>query len=137
MSRPLSSLLSVAKLSPYSSYSPLTLFSHIITSLAAVKMSYRPETAYYYHPYAGPQSRDSYYITPARTPTKKSSRVVVVKFVPASNTICRPARDDERDVMRRFAAHASHCPRCKDLCRVYREGGTLCERGHAHARDVA
>ena len=61
----------------------------------------------------------------------------VVEFVPASNTICRPARDDERDVMQRFAAHASHCPRCEDPYRVYMNGGTLCERGHAHARDVA
>jgi hypothetical protein len=61
----------------------------------------------------------------------------VVEFVSASNTIYCPARDDERDVMQRFAAHASHCPRCKDPYRVYMEGGTLCERGHAHARDVA
>ena len=39
--------------------------------------------------------------------------------------------------MQRFATHISHCPRCKDPLRVYEEGGTLCERGHAYARDVA
>ena len=60
-----------------------------------------------------------------------------VEFVPSSNTICRPARDDERDVMLHFAAHASHCPRCEDPYRVYMKGGTLCDRGHAYARDVA
>jgi len=61
----------------------------------------------------------------------------VVEFVPASNTICRPARDDECDVMQRFATHASHCPRCEDPFRVYVKGGTLCDRGHAYAKDVA
>jgi hypothetical protein len=61
----------------------------------------------------------------------------VVEFAPLSNTICRPARDDERDVMQRFASHASHCPRCQDPYRVFIEGDTLCDRGHAYARDVA
>jgi hypothetical protein len=61
----------------------------------------------------------------------------VVKFVLVSNTICRPARDDEHYVMQGFAAHASHCPRCENPYRVYKTGGTLCERGHAYARDVA
>jgi hypothetical protein len=61
----------------------------------------------------------------------------VVEFVPSSNTICRPARDDEHDVMQRFAHHASHCPRCQDPYRVFIEGDTLCDRGHAYARDVS
>ena len=43
----------------------------------------------------------------------------------------------EVDVELRFAAHASHCLRCEDPFRVYVNGGTLCERGHAYARDVA
>jgi hypothetical protein len=68
-------------------------------------------------------------LSSARTPAKMPGRVV--------DTNCRPARDDERDVMQRFAAHASHCPHCKDPYHVYMEDSTLCERGHAHARDVA
>jgi hypothetical protein len=71
----------------------------------------------------------------ARIPAKMPGRVV--EFVSAFNTICRPARDDERDVMQRFVAYTSHCPHCKDPYRVYMEGGTLCERGHAYARDIA
>ena len=98
-------------------------------------MSRRRTTTYCYYPHAGARSRDDrYYITPARTPVKMPDRV---EFVPASNTICRPARDDERGVMQRFAAHASHCTYCEDPYCVYMKGGTLCERGHAHARDVA
>jgi hypothetical protein len=63
-----------------------------------------------YYPHADVQSRDNqYYITPARTLAKMPGRVV--KFAPASNTICHPVRDDERDVMQRFAVYASHCPR--------------------------
>ena len=122
-------------------HSPLAVFpSTPPTTIipAAVKLSPIHTTTYYYYPSASARSigpRYQYYITPARTPAKMPGRVV--EFVPASNTICRPARDDERDVMQRFAAHASHCPRCKDPYRVYIEGGTLCERGHAHARDVA
>ena len=63
----------------------------------------------------------------------------VVDFVPVTgtNTICRPARDDERDAMQHFAGHASHCPRCVDPYHAYMKGGTLCDRGNAYARDVA
>jgi hypothetical protein len=62
-----------------------------------------------------------------------------VKFDLVSNTICRPARDRDNkfDVMQRFTHHTSHCPRCEDPFRVYVKGNTLCERGHAYARDVA
>jgi hypothetical protein len=56
-----------------------------------------------------------------------------VDFVPSLNTICRPARDDERDVMQRFAGHASHCPRCADPYHVYMKGGALCDRGKAYS----
>jgi hypothetical protein len=100
-------------------------------------MALRHTTTYYHYlPRADAQSRgNQYYITPARTPAKMRSRVV--EFVPASNTICRPARDDERYVMQCFAAHTSHCPRCRDPFRVYVNGNTLCDRGHAYARDVA
>jgi len=38
--------------------------------------------------------------------------------------------------MQRFAAHASHCPRCEDPYSVYMKGGSLCERGNAYVRDV-
>jgi hypothetical protein len=115
----------------------LTLFPHTITSLAAVKMSHGHAITHRYRPRAGARSRDNQnrYITPARTPAKMPGRVV--QFVPASNTICRPARDDERYVMRCFAAHTAHCSRCEDPCRVYMTDGTLCERGYGYARDVA
>jgi hypothetical protein len=53
----------------------------------------------------------------------------VVEFASTSNTICRPARDNKRDVIQRFTIY--------DPYRVYIEGGILCERGRAHARDVA
>ena len=96
----------------------MALFQH---SLAAVKTPHHRAT------------RDNqYYITPAYTPAKMPGRVV--EFTPASN--CRSARDDERDVMQCFAAHTSHCPRCKDPYRAYKNGDTLCERGHAYAGDV-
>lgn len=60
-----------------------------------------------------------------------------VEFVPAFNTICRPTSDDEYDVMQHFASYALRCPRCENPFRVYLNGDTLCERGHAYARDVA
>lgn len=87
-------------------------------------------------------TRRQHYITPARTLARKSVKMPgrTVDFVPPAsplNTICRPARDDERDVMQHFAAHASHCPRCADPFYVYMKGSTLCDRGHAYARDVA
>jgi hypothetical protein len=98
-------------------------------------MSHHHTTTYCYYPRAGAQSRDNqYYITPARTQRKMVGRV---EFDPASNTICRPARDDEFDVMQHFAHHASRCPRCEDPFGVYMKGDTLCERGNAYARDVA
>jgi hypothetical protein len=116
----------------------LAVFPSTTTSSAAVKLSPFHTTTYYYYPSASAQSIDTHrqhYITPARTPAKMVGRVV--EFVPSSNTICRPARDDERDVMQHFASHASRCPRCEDPFRVYMKGGTLCDRGHAYARDVA
>jgi hypothetical protein len=80
------------------------------------RRSYRHTTTYYYLPRVGAQSRGNH------TPAKVLDRVV--EFVPASNTIYRPARDDERYVMQHFTAHASYCPRCEDrtasACRVTR-----------------
>jgi hypothetical protein len=101
--------------------------------LAVIEMSHHHTTTYY--PRAGAQSRDSrYHITPGRTLPKMPGRVV--EFVPASTTIFRPVRDDERDVVQRFIVHASHCLRYEDPYRVYVKGATLCERSHAHSRDV-
>jgi hypothetical protein len=95
-------------------------------------LSHRYTITYLTH--AGAQSRgNQYYTTHPRTPAKMPGRVV--EFVPAS--VCRAARDGERYVMQCFAAHASHCPRCKDPYLVYVHGDTLCERGHAHARRAA
>jgi hypothetical protein len=99
-------------------------------------MSHDHTTTYHYYPGAGAQSIDNQYphMTPARTPRKMVGRV---EFDPASNTIYRPARDDELDVIQHFAHHASHCPRCEDPFRVYVNSDTLCDRSHAYARDVA
>ncbi|MCJ1430310.1 hypothetical protein MMC29_008227 [Sticta canariensis] len=49
----------------------------------------------------------------------------------------RPARDDERYVMKRFAHHASHCSSCAHPYDVHMRGGTLCLKGHQRALDVA
>ncbi len=54
-----------------------------------------------------------------------------------SDKFCRPARDDEYSVMEAFSSHASRCSACADPYRVYIQGGTLCDRGHIYARDVA
>jgi len=51
-------------------------------------------------------------------------------------SFCRPARDDEDFVMRSFASHASRCYRCADPYRTYKVNNTLCDRGHAYARDI-
>src|SRR2546421_8703331 len=117
----------------------LSLSPHSITSPTAVKLSPIHTTTYYYYPRSTAQSLDTrrqHYITPARTPARKPAKMPgrTVDFVPPAsplNTICRPARDDERDVMQHFASHASHCPRCADPVHVYLKGGTLCDRGHA------
>ena len=53
-----------------------------------------------------------------------------------SDNYCRAARDDELDVMRSFSSHAERCSYCRDPYKVYLQGGTLCDRGHAYARDV-
>ena len=58
----------------------------------------------------------------------------IVSF--GNNISIRPARDDEGTVMRRFAAHAGRCSLCADPYGTYMRGGTLCDRGHAYARDV-
>jgi hypothetical protein len=142
ISRPCRRYSSAARLFiPKPPTAPLAVFPSTFptttTILAAVKLSPIHTTTYYY-PSASARSIDpryQYYIAPARTPAKMPGRVV--GFVLASNTICRPARDDEYYVMQRFAAHASHCPCCENPYRVYKTGGTLCERGHAYARDVA
>ena len=39
--------------------------------------------------------------------------------------------------MEAFSSHASRCSTCADPYRVYIQGGTLCDRGHAYAKDVA
>ncbi len=48
----------------------------------------------------------------------------------------RPARDDELEVMYRWALHASHCERCADPHRRHLAGKSLCDRGHHHARPL-
>jgi hypothetical protein len=52
-------------------------------------------------------------------------------------TPVRDPRDDEAYVLMRFERHAGHCSRCLDPLDAYREGRSLCERGHQYAIDVA
>ncbi|KAL1970029.1 hypothetical protein VTN77DRAFT_6434 [Rasamsonia byssochlamydoides] len=52
-------------------------------------------------------------------------------------TRVRDLHDDENFVLARFERHASHCSRCADPLDAYREGRSLCERGHQYAIDVA
>ena len=52
------------------------------------------------------------------------------------DVVCRVARDDSRDVMEHFSSHCSRCRQCSDPYRAYLKDTTLCDRGHAYARDV-
>jgi hypothetical protein len=58
-----------------------------------------------------------------------------VAFAP-TQSVSRPARDEEHEAIRNFARHASHCEHCADAHGSYRAGMTLCERGHRYARHV-
>ncbi|KAL2217414.1 hypothetical protein M432DRAFT_640567 [Thermoascus aurantiacus ATCC 26904] len=49
----------------------------------------------------------------------------------------RELEDDEEFVMTQFEEHASRCSRCANPLQVHKEGGTLCDRGHQYAIDVA
>ncbi|KAI4138189.1 MAG: hypothetical protein LQ340_008067, partial [Diploschistes diacapsis] len=53
------------------------------------------------------------------------------------NDYSRLPQDDELYVIRAFARHASKCRSCSDPYETYREGGTLCPKGHQRALDVA
>ncbi|MCJ1325049.1 hypothetical protein MMC10_001711 [Thelotrema lepadinum] len=53
------------------------------------------------------------------------------------NEYSRLPRDDEMYVLKAFSRHAKKCSSCYDPFRVYREGGTLCPKGHQRALDVA
>ena len=53
------------------------------------------------------------------------------------NDYSRLPRDDEMYVLKAFSRHAKKCSSCFDPYRVYREGGTLCSKGHQRALDVA
>lgn len=76
--------------------------------------------------------------TPVSTPTLTMARPTTQRVGFASQVrTCRPPRDDELSVMRKFARHAEHCRQCKDPYRVWKEDGQLCDRGHGYARDVA
>ncbi|KAL1982104.1 hypothetical protein VTN96DRAFT_1759 [Rasamsonia emersonii] len=49
----------------------------------------------------------------------------------------RDLHDDENFVLSEFERHAGHCSRCADPLDAFREGRSLCERGHQYAIDVA
>ena len=55
----------------------------------------------------------------------------------SSNTVSRQPHDDELEAIRRFASHASHCRKCAHPYEVHVNGGTLCDRGHHYAQNVA
>ncbi|KAL9619737.1 MAG: hypothetical protein Q9160_005668 [Pyrenula sp. 1 TL-2023] len=52
-------------------------------------------------------------------------------------TVRRPAREDEKLVMQTFVKHARHCHDCANPLKTYKDGGYLCDRGHAYAQDIA
>lgn len=54
-----------------------------------------------------------------------------------TETVSRPADEDELQALYNYTRHASHCDRCADPYRVHLAGKTLCDRGHQHAREVA
>ncbi|KAA6413096.1 MAG: hypothetical protein FRX48_02840 [Lasallia pustulata] len=51
--------------------------------------------------------------------------------------VSRLPHDDEKCVMEAFARHASHCSICAHPYSVHLSGGTLCDKGHKRALDVA
>lgn len=53
------------------------------------------------------------------------------------NHYSRLPHEDELYVMKAFARHADNCDSCYDPYQVYRDGATLCPRGHQRALDVA
>ncbi|KAI9770656.1 MAG: hypothetical protein M1839_003077 [Geoglossum umbratile] len=55
----------------------------------------------------------------------------------SSNSVSRQPHEDELEAIRRFASHASHCRKCAHPYEVHVTGGTLCDRGHHYAQNVA
>lgn len=53
------------------------------------------------------------------------------------NHYSRLPHDDELYVMKAFARHADNCDSCYNPYQVYKDGSTLCPRGHQKAIDVA
>lgn len=49
----------------------------------------------------------------------------------------RCPREDEKYVMKEFHRHAIKCRQCNDPYATHLDGGTLCDRGHSLARDIA
>ncbi|PLN75027.1 hypothetical protein BDW42DRAFT_46710 [Aspergillus taichungensis] len=49
----------------------------------------------------------------------------------------RDLEADEEYVMLAFERHADHCAQCVDPLRVHEENGSLCDRGHRYALNVA
>lgn len=70
---------------------------------------------------------------PGRTLPTRPRRV---KFA-ANEIVSRLPHDDERYVMKHFADHSSRCSICASPFSVHRSGGTLCDKGHKLAQDVA
>lgn len=109
-----------------------------------VKVSRYRQTTYYYYPQSDAPRVSPYqdidnqytYITSSATPKMPGIARPKVHFA-SQDKVCRPAREDERYVMERFAKHASHCSYCSRPYETYLADGYLCERGHSYAKDVA
>jgi hypothetical protein len=55
----------------------------------------------------------------------------------SNNTVSRQPHENELQAIYRFASHASHCLQCAHPYEVHVAGGTLCDRGHRYAQNVA
>ena len=134
------------------------------TLLPPPKLSPKRTITYHYYPQTNQLSQVHEYVTVSRstpssapsTPALSNATTRTSTPSPPTPTIamarqatgprvgfatqvraCRPARDDELSVMRKFASHAAHCRQCEDPYRTWRTDGELCDRGHSYARDVA
>jgi hypothetical protein len=55
----------------------------------------------------------------------------------ASPVYSRQPFDDEKYVMKAFNRHCTRCAQCSNPYAVHKAGGTLCDKGHRRALDVA
>ncbi|RMZ82053.1 hypothetical protein DV737_g2162, partial [Chaetothyriales sp. CBS 132003] len=128
----------------------------------SIKVSLQRMTTYYYYPRTNKLVRQSpayEYVTVTRprscpatpplthsatstpasspaTPVVEMARTACVESKPTVRPHRSP-REDELNVMRVFARHASHCDKCSSPYQTWMRREELCERGLSYARDVA